>query len=187
KHRQIHRMIEALGYFVDKLQRVAFGNLTFHHLRVGDARELTQQELNELRDLVELDHSAVARGKWRANREATDIPRRARAKAIAEAEPGRDDREDTWEWSDSDRSSRATQTRGREGGSPRPSSADKPRGQGRSFGKRAPQRSAVSGGSQRGQASSTACARRGWLRPSKNGCERFGGIGRIANRSRWRS
>ena len=103
KHRQIHRMLEALGYRVDKLQRVAFANLTFHHLRVGDARELSQQELNELRDLVGLDHSAVSRGKWRVKREATDIPRRARAKALAEAaegEPGRDDREDTWSWSD---------------------------------------------------------------------------------------
>jgi 23S rRNA pseudouridine2605 synthase len=86
KHRQIHRMIEALGYQVDKLQRVAFANLTFHELRVGDARELTQQELNALRDAVGLDHSAVARGRWRKKREATDIPRRARAKARAEAE-----------------------------------------------------------------------------------------------------
>ena len=73
KHRQIHRMVEALGFFVDKLQRVAFANLTFHGLRVGDARELTQQELNELRDMVGLDHSAVARGRWRAEREETDI------------------------------------------------------------------------------------------------------------------
>jgi 23S rRNA pseudouridine2605 synthase len=88
KQRQIHRMLESLGYRVDKLQRVAFANLTFHHLRVGDARELTQQELNELRDSVGLDHSAVARGRWRARREATDIPRRARAKARAEAEAG---------------------------------------------------------------------------------------------------
>ena len=86
KYHQIHRMVEALGFRVDKLQRVAFANLTFHHLRVGDARELTQQELNELRDAVGLDHSAVARGRWRASREATDIPRRARAKARAEAE-----------------------------------------------------------------------------------------------------
>ncbi|MDX2091759.1 MAG: pseudouridine synthase, partial [Kofleriaceae bacterium] len=86
KHRQIHRMIEALGYRVDKLQRVAFANLTFHNLRIGDARELTQQELNELRDAVGLDHSKVARGKWRSDREQTDIPRRARAKARAEAE-----------------------------------------------------------------------------------------------------
>ncbi|HET9624323.1 MAG TPA: pseudouridine synthase, partial [Kofleriaceae bacterium] len=86
KHRQIHRMIEALGFAVDKLQRVAFANLTFHDLRVGDARELKQTELNELRDAVGLDHSAVARGRWSAKREATDIPRRARAKARAEAE-----------------------------------------------------------------------------------------------------
>ncbi|HSN24693.1 MAG TPA: pseudouridine synthase, partial [Kofleriaceae bacterium] len=86
KHRQIHRMVEALGFFVDKLQRVAFANLTFHGLRVGDARELTQQELNQLRDMVGLDHSAVARGRWRTTREDTDISRRARAKARAEAE-----------------------------------------------------------------------------------------------------
>ena len=86
KHRQIHRMIEALGSQVDKLQRVAFANLTFHDLRVGDGRELNQQELNELRDLVGLDHKPVARGAWRSNREDTDIPRRARAKARAEAE-----------------------------------------------------------------------------------------------------
>ena len=94
KHRQIHRMIEAIGFYVDKLQRVAFANLTFHGLRVGDARELTQQELNELRDMVGLDHSAVARGRWRAEREATDIPRRARAKARVEAEEAAAELED---------------------------------------------------------------------------------------------
>ena len=88
KHRQIHRMIEALGFRVDKLQRVAFANLTFHGLRIGDARELTQLELNALRDAVGLDHKAVARGRWRVEREATDIPRRARAKAREEAGTG---------------------------------------------------------------------------------------------------
>jgi 23S rRNA pseudouridine2605 synthase len=86
KHHQVHRMFEALGFRVDKLQRVAFANLTFHHLRVGDARELTQQELNELRETVGLPRGPVARGRWRASREATDIPRRARAKLRAEAE-----------------------------------------------------------------------------------------------------
>ncbi|HEY5937700.1 MAG TPA: pseudouridine synthase, partial [Kofleriaceae bacterium] len=123
KHRQIHRMVEALGYYVDKLQRVAFANLTFHHLRVGDARELTQQELNQLRDLVGLDHSAVARGRWSSQREDTDIPRRAHMKALAEAEEaaalaadgaptttqpgeGDDDREDAWEWQGSGRGPR---------------------------------------------------------------------------------
>ena len=86
KHRQIHRMIEALGYRVDKLQRVAFANLTFHGLRVGDARELTQQELNELRDAVGLPRTSVARGRWTAKREATDVQRRARQKVRDEAE-----------------------------------------------------------------------------------------------------
>ena len=93
KHRQIHRMIEAIGYQVDKLQRVAFANLTFHNLRVGDARELSQMELNDLRDAVGLDHSAVARGKWHSDREKTDIPRRARAKARDEAEAAREEME----------------------------------------------------------------------------------------------
>src|SRR5205814_5452277 len=86
KHRQIHRMLEALGYRVDKLQRVAFANLTFHDLRVGDARELTQQELNELREAVGLDKREVARGRWQSRREDTDIARRARAVASAEGE-----------------------------------------------------------------------------------------------------
>jgi pseudouridine synthase len=86
KHRQIHRMIEALGYRVDKLQRVAFANLTFHGLRVGDARELVQSELNELLDVAGLPRGPVARGRWRAKREGTDIPRRARQKVRDEAE-----------------------------------------------------------------------------------------------------
>jgi hypothetical protein len=84
KQRQIHRMLEALGYSVDKLQRVAFANLSFHDLRVGDARELTQAELNDLRDLVQLPRGPVARGSWSSHREDTDIPRRARAKAEEE-------------------------------------------------------------------------------------------------------
>jgi 23S rRNA pseudouridine2605 synthase len=86
KHHQVHRMFEALGFRVDKLQRVAFATLTFHHLRVGDARELTQQELNELRDKVGLPRGPVARGRWRAAREATDLRRRARAQAREERE-----------------------------------------------------------------------------------------------------
>jgi 23S rRNA pseudouridine2605 synthase len=86
KQHQVLRMMEALGYQVQKLQCVAFANLTFHGLRVGDARELNQAELNALRDLVGMDHSAVARGVWQTYREDTDIPRRARQKQRAEAE-----------------------------------------------------------------------------------------------------
>ena len=80
KSRQIHRMMEALGFVVQKLQRVAFANLTFHGLRVGDARELNQLELNELRDILGMDHATIARGVWSADREETDPRRKARAK-----------------------------------------------------------------------------------------------------------
>jgi 23S rRNA pseudouridine2605 synthase len=85
KQRQIHRMLEARGYQVDKLQRVAFANLTFHGLRVGDARELSQQELNELREEVGLDKREVARGRWQSRREETDLARRHRGEAKDEA------------------------------------------------------------------------------------------------------
>ena len=85
KSRQIHRMLEQFGYQVTKLQRVAFGNLTHYGLRVGDARELGQMEVNELRELVGLDRRNVSRGRWRAAREQTDIQRRAADKRRAEA------------------------------------------------------------------------------------------------------
>ncbi len=182
KHRQIHRMIEAIGYQVDKLQRVAFANLTFHGLRIGDARELNQDELNELRDAVGMDHTAVARGRWSTEREHTDIPRRARQKARDEAEelanppppppprpsrdepaPTRDDRRPSRDARDArrprrpdDRSPRRPDDRAprrpddraprrpddrapraRPSSSDRkPSRGERPRGQGRSFGKR---------------------------------------------------
>ena len=91
RSRQIHRMAEALGYQVLKLQRVAFGTIDFHGLRVGDARELTQAEVSELYRLVGLPKNprASARGRWRARREDTDEARRARDRARAEgaAEP----------------------------------------------------------------------------------------------------
>jgi len=86
KSRQIHRMLEALGHRVSKLQRVAFANLTFHGLRVGDARELTQAELNDLRAVVGLDRRAVARGRWSAAREDTDRGRALRIQVADEAE-----------------------------------------------------------------------------------------------------
>jgi 23S rRNA pseudouridine2605 synthase len=102
KSRQIHRMAEALGLQALKIQRVAFGGITFHGLRVGDARELTQAEVNELRQQVGLPRSAIAagRGRWSARRETTDVARRARDRerdeamaAGAEPRPPREPRE----------------------------------------------------------------------------------------------
>lgn len=90
RSRQIHRMLGALGHTVTKLQRVAFANLTFHGLRVGDARELDQGEVNKLREIAGLpkDPAAVGRGKWSAEREETDRSRRARSKADEPAAGG---------------------------------------------------------------------------------------------------
>ena len=87
KSRQIHRMLEALGYQVTKLQRVAFAGLTYHGLRVGDARELTQPEVNHLREQVSLPKNTVSRGKWSRRREDTDLARRARERARVQAPP----------------------------------------------------------------------------------------------------
>jgi 23S rRNA pseudouridine2605 synthase len=80
KSRQIRRMAEALGYQVQKLQRVAFAGIGYHGLRVGDARELSQIEVNSLRDMVRLPKNTVSRGKWRSKREDTDLGRRAKAR-----------------------------------------------------------------------------------------------------------
>ena len=87
KNRQVRRMFEALGYQVTKLQRVAFAGITFHGLRVGDARELTQVEVNELRRSVGLPTTTVSRGTWSAKREETELRRRARAREREAAAP----------------------------------------------------------------------------------------------------
>ena len=83
KSRQIHRMLDAFGYQVLKLQRVAFAGITFHGLRIGDARELTQSEVDNLRSMVDLptDRRAVSTGEWRLRREQTDSGRRIRDRA----------------------------------------------------------------------------------------------------------
>jgi 23S rRNA pseudouridine2605 synthase len=86
KTRQIHRMLDAVGLAVAKIQRVAFAGLTFHGLRVGDARELTHAEVARLRELAGLgpDARAIARGHWEARREQSDEPRRVRDAVHAE-------------------------------------------------------------------------------------------------------
>lgn len=80
KSRQIHRMAEALGYQVLKLQRVAFAGITFYGLRVGDARELTQDEVESLYAIADIPRARRARGRgeWRVRREQTDSARRIR-------------------------------------------------------------------------------------------------------------
>ena len=48
RNRQVHRMFEALGYEIEKLDRVAYGDLTYEGLARGSWRFLTKQELYKL-------------------------------------------------------------------------------------------------------------------------------------------
>ena len=54
RNRQIHRMMEAVGWTVIKLVRVAYAGLTPEGLPPGRFRSLSQTEVNDLRALVKL-------------------------------------------------------------------------------------------------------------------------------------
>lgn len=51
-NRQIRRMCEYFGYRVVHLQRVRIMNIRLGHLKVGDYRKLTPQELEELQKMI---------------------------------------------------------------------------------------------------------------------------------------
>ena len=48
RNRQVRKMCEAIGHPVQKLKRVAYGNLTLGSLKEGDWRYLTESEITEL-------------------------------------------------------------------------------------------------------------------------------------------
>ena len=51
-NRQIRRMCEANGYTVKKLERIRIMNITLDNLKIGEWRYLTNEELDEINDLV---------------------------------------------------------------------------------------------------------------------------------------
>ena len=51
-NRQIRRMCEALGYEVKELRRVRIMNIELGNLKPGEYRKVTEQELNELYELI---------------------------------------------------------------------------------------------------------------------------------------
>ena len=55
RKREVRRMFEALGYFVEKLIRVRVGSLELGHLPMGELRPLTQSEIKSLRRAVGLE------------------------------------------------------------------------------------------------------------------------------------
>ncbi len=160
KSRQIHRMLEARGYEVQKIQRVAFAGLMFHGLRVGDARELTQKEVNDLYELAGMERTErnVARGKWKIRREESELQRRAkdRGRLPAEGEPVRQTRKPS-DVKPPRRGRKPTEFRSEPGRRPR-----KP-AEFRDESRRAPKR----GGPRRAPVSAAKSRPRGRARPAK--------------------
>jgi 23S rRNA pseudouridine2605 synthase len=52
KHRQVRRMLEAVGYRVVHLVRIGFGNLSLGDLKVGQYRHLDKEEIESLNRLA---------------------------------------------------------------------------------------------------------------------------------------
>ena len=52
-NRQIRRMCEALGYRVERLKRIRIMNIRLDGLEPGKYRELTGEELREIRDRIQ--------------------------------------------------------------------------------------------------------------------------------------
>lgn len=52
RNRQIHRMFEALGYVVEKLDRVGYGDITYEGLPRGKFRYLTNNEVRKLKSIA---------------------------------------------------------------------------------------------------------------------------------------
>ena len=56
KNREVRRMIEALGYDVKNLERIAFAGLTTEGVQRGRWRNLTRTEVNHLRQQAGMEH-----------------------------------------------------------------------------------------------------------------------------------
>jgi pseudouridine synthase len=94
RSRQIHRMAEAIGKRVIKLARVAFGGITYFGLKVGECRQLTHEEVRDLRTTAGLAAAAdreladvrLAMPKLEPRR--SPAPRRATTEQRGEQETG---------------------------------------------------------------------------------------------------
>lgn len=59
KNRQVHRMFEALGYQVEKLDRVAYADITYEGLKRGGWRHLTKSEIRTLKQVSGMEEPAA--------------------------------------------------------------------------------------------------------------------------------
>ncbi len=60
KNRQIHRMFEALGYAIEKLDRVGYANLSYEGLKRGAWRHLTKAEVHKLKEAAGMEARAAS-------------------------------------------------------------------------------------------------------------------------------
>ena len=58
-NRQIRRMCEALGYKVTKLKRVRIMNIKLGKLKIGQWRNLTNEELKRLNELIKGSNKGI--------------------------------------------------------------------------------------------------------------------------------
>lgn len=63
RNRQVKKMFEKFGYFVQKLHRAKYGNLQLGNIKIGTWRYLEQREINELRKLVDKEMTEMAEHK----------------------------------------------------------------------------------------------------------------------------
>lgn len=65
RKREVRRMFEALGYFVEKLIRIRVGTIELGHLPLGEIRPLTQSEIKSLQVAVGLAKERPAAARQR--------------------------------------------------------------------------------------------------------------------------
>jgi 23S rRNA pseudouridine2605 synthase len=66
RKREVRRMFEALGYFVEKLIRIRVGTIELGHLPLGEIRPLTQSEVKSLQIAVGLAKEPPGAARQRA-------------------------------------------------------------------------------------------------------------------------
>lgn len=90
-NRQIRRMCEYFGYRVVHLQRVRIMNIRLGHLKTGDYRKLTPQELTELKEMIQNSSNApVLHDKTRNDYSVTYAKPKERQKSVKENEVKRE-------------------------------------------------------------------------------------------------
>lgn len=88
RQRQVRRMLEAVGYPVERLSRVGIGPVRLGALRPGEVRDLTEREILSLRGLVRED-SASRGGVKRPRPRASALRGRAVASGRTRPLPSR--------------------------------------------------------------------------------------------------